>query len=87
VHNLFEIEAPPIKKNCRNRLWDLEMIGVSVVPDTVSILYIDNSHDPVVLSLRVLIDASLHPDIVVSIWLFSTAVYRSILGSSAYLSE
>jgi hypothetical protein len=87
VHDLFEIETSPICEECYDSRWYLKMIGVSIVSLPCPIFYIDNSHDPVVLTLIVLIYSSLHPNIVVCVGTLSSTLYCSILSSGTYLSE
>jgi hypothetical protein len=67
VDYLFEISTSSVKESYYYFLGHFEMTRVSIVSLPFSILDIDDSDEPVVLSLHIPIYSSLHPDEVVSI--------------------
>jgi hypothetical protein len=87
VDDLLEIPTTTIEKSVYDPLWNLEMTRVSVVTLPFSILDIDDPYEPIILSLHISIYTTLHPDEVVSIWLFSASVYCSIFCPCSELLE
>jgi hypothetical protein len=87
MHNLFEIVSSSVEEFFCDYLRHFKMIGVSIVPNSLLIFYIDDSHYPIIFSFGIFIYSSLHADKVVSIGLFTSAIYCSIPRSSADISE
>jgi len=87
MHDLLEISTLSVEESIDDRIRDSEVARVSPESFPISILDIDDPDEPVLFSLTISIDSTLHPDEVVGSGCLSSRIDGSILRSISELRE